>query len=416
MSSQHPQFDEIRCPSCGEKIPVTEVIYHQVAEQARNELETKSAQQQAQLAEKARMLQVREAEIDQLVDERIRAGQIQQEQEALTKARQILSIEIEDLRAQSREKSELLATSQQAELELRKRAREFEERERALSIEVQRKLDDGRALIEEQVAARMLEQYHLRDAEKDKKLRDAAIANDVLRRKLEQGSQQTQGEVLEIELEGLIRNSFPLDQVEPVPKGVTGADVVQRVVNRSGHTCGTILWELKRTKSWSEAWIQKLKDDQRAMKADLAMLVSEALPKDCNHFTQINGVWVASPQCAISLAMALRMQLVEVAVTKLAAVGKNEKMEFIYQYLSGPEFKQRIESIMEAFNDMQSDLQEERRITERRWAKREKQLQRVIFGTAGMYGDFQGLIGSSLQTIAALTDSHEPRSSESNDN
>ena len=412
MSSQQPPFDEIKCPKCGEKIPVTEVIYHQIAEQARTEFETEAAQQQALLSEKARMLQLREVELDNLVEERVRANQSRIEQEAVNKARETLATEIEDLRAQSREKAELLAASQRVELELRKKGREFEERERALSVEVQRKLDEGRALIEEQVASRLQEQYHLRDAEKDKKLRDAVVANDLLRRKLEQGSQQTQGEVLEIELEGLIRNAFPLDRVDPVPKGVTGADVVQRVVNRNGHECGTILWELKRTKAWSEAWVQKLKDDQRSMKADLAMLVSEALPKDCNHFAQVNGVWVASPQCAISLAAALRTQLVEVAVAKLAAVGKNEKMEFIYQYLSGPEFKQRIESIMDAFNDMQTDLQEERRITERRWAKREKQLQRVIFGTAGMYGDFQGLIGSSLQSIPALTDSSEIRSAD----
>ncbi|MDE5457248.1 DUF2130 domain-containing protein [Bradyrhizobium sp. CSA112] len=410
MNSHQSSFDEIGCPNCGEKIPVTEVIYHQIAERTREELKCESAEQQAVLSEKIRNLQLREAELDRLVEERVNAGQARVEQEALNKARQLLAIEIEDLRAQSNEKAELLAASQRAELELRKKAREFEERERALSVEVQRKLDEGRALIEEQIASRLQEQYHLRDAEKDKKLRDAGIANDLLRRKLEQGSQQTQGEVLELELEGLIRSAFPLDQIEPVPKGVTGADVLQRVINRSGHLCGMILWELKRTKAWSEGWIQKLKDDQRSIKADLAMLVTEALPKDCNNFTQINGVWVTSSQCAINLAIALRGQLIEVAVTKLAAVGKNEKMEFIYQYLSGPEFKQRIESIMEAFNDMQSDLQEERRITERRWAKREKQLQRVIFGTAGMYGDFQGLIGSSLQSIAALTDSTENRS------
>jgi hypothetical protein len=210
--------------------------------------------------------------------------------------------------------------------------------------------------------------------------------------------------VLELELESLIRAAFPLDQVEPVPKGVTGADVIQRVINRSGHCCGTIVWELKRTKAWSDGWIQKLKDDQRAIRADVAIIVSEVLPKDCSNFTQINGIWVTSPACSINLALALRMNLVDVAVTKLAAVGKNEKMEFIYQYISGPEFRQRVESIVEAFNEMQSDLQEERRIAERRWAKREKQLRRVIYGTSGMYGDFQGLIGSSLQAIAALSD------------
>ena len=227
--------------------------------------------------------------------------------------------------------------------------------------------------------------------------------NDELRRKLQQGSQQTQGEVLELELEELIRSAFPADQIEPVAKGRNGADVIHKVFTKSGHFCGTIVWELKRTKSWSDGWIAKLKDDQRLTKAEIAILVSEALPKDCQHFAQISGVWVASPQCAISLAVALRKQLTEIAMTKLAAVGKNEKMEVLYQYLSGIEFKQRVEAIVEAFIEMQEDLQEERRVVEKRWAKREKQIQRVVLNTSGMHGDLQGLIGSSLQEIPALT-------------
>jgi hypothetical protein len=404
MSGNQASTDEIKCPNCGLKIPVSEVIYHQIAEKARSELAAETSKEQAALRARAGDLQRREAEIDELVDKRVKEKQEQFQQLSVQRLRQEIAVEMQDLQAQVREKEELLLSSQRAELDLRKKAREFEEREKASGVEIQRRVDEATAQIEEQVAARLQEQFHLREAEKDKKLRDAVIVNEQLRRKLEQGSQQTQGEVLELELESLIRSAFPIDQVDPVPKGVTGADVVQRVVNRSGHCCGTILWELKRTKAWSDGWIQKLKDDQRSIKADVAIIVSEALPKDCTNFTQISGVWVTSLACSINLALALRMHLVEIAVTKLAAVGKNEKMEFIYQYISGPEFRQRVESIIEAFNEMQSDLQEERRAAERRWAKREKQLQRVIFGTSGMYGDFQGLIGSSLQTIAALSD------------
>jgi hypothetical protein len=157
------------------------------------------------------------------------------------------------------------------------------------------------------------------------------------------------------------------------------------------------------TKAWHDGWLQKLKDDQRAVKADLAILVTNVLPKDCNHFSHLGGIWVASLPCAIALATALRLHLIEVAHTKLSAVGKNEKMEVLFRYLAGAEFRQRIEAIAEAFIDMQQDLQEERRVAERRWSKREKQLHRVITSTAGMYGDLQELLGSSLQTIPALT-------------
>ena len=323
--------------------------------------------------------------------------------ETTKEVRDVLSVEISDLKEQAAEKDRRLVEAEKAELLLRKEKRELEEKGKRLELEVARRIDAERTKIQEDTAKQLQEEFRLKDAEKDKKLQDAMKVNDELRRKLQQGSQQTQGEVLELELEELIRTTFPMDQIEPVPKGVNGADVIQRVMSKSGHLCGTIIWESKRTKTWSDAWLSKLKDDQRYVKAEIAVLVSEALPKDCRDFGQYEGIWLSNPQCAISLAVALRTQLVEVAMTRLAAVGKNEKMEILYQYLSGSEFKQRVEAIVEAFVDMQKDLQDERRVMERRWAKREKQIQKVISNTSGMYGDFQGLIGSSLQTIPLLT-------------
>lgn len=288
-------------------------------------------------------------------------------------------------------------------MELRKQKRELEERSKTLELEVARKIDAERATIQEETAKLLQEEHRLKDAEKDKKLQDAVRMNEDLRRKLQQGSQQTQGEVLELELEELIAKSFPTDLVEPVPKGINGADVIQKVMSKSGHICGAIVWESKRTKAWSDGWIQKLKDDQRAVKADIAVLVSEVLPKDCKNFGNYEGVWISTPQFAISLAVALRAQLIEVAMVKLAAVGKNEKMEILYQYISGSGFRQRVEAIVEAFVAMQEDVQEERRTAERRWARREKLIQKVISNTSGMYGDFEGLVGSSLQSIPSLT-------------
>ena len=209
--------------------------------------------------------------------------------------------------------------------------------------------------------------------------------------------------MLELQIEELIRTNFPADSIEPVPKGVNGADVVHRVYNRRGDASGVIVWELKNNKAWSDGWVQKLKDDLRLVKGDVAILVTEVLPKGVENFSLYNGIWVTNPQCALGLAIALRGQLIEVAMTKLSTVGKNEKMEVLYQYLSGSEFRQRVEAIVESFVDMQKDLQTERRATEQRWAKREKQIQRVIGNTAGMYGDLQGLIGTSLQAIPALS-------------
>jgi len=266
--------------------------------------------------------------------------------------------------------------------------------------------------VQEETAKIFGEEHRLKDAEKDKKLQDAIIANEELRRKLQQGSQQTQGEVLELHIEELLEMNFSPDTIEPVPKGVRGADVIQRVYNRRGDACGVIVWESKHTKTWSQSWIQKLKDNLRLAKGDVGVLVTDVLPKGVQNFATIDGVWVTTPLCALGLAMALRGQLIEVATTKLSAVGKNEKMEMLYRYLSGPEFKQRVEAIVESFVDMQKDLQTERRTAESRWSKREKQIQRVITNTAGMYGDFGGLIGTSLQSIPALTPGEEDSETE----
>lgn len=139
---------------------------------------------------------------------------------------------------------------------------------------------------------------------------------------------------MELQLQQLLSNAFPEDLIEPVPKGVSGADLIQRISSRTGNPCGTIMWETKRTKSWSDSWLQKLKDDQRVLKAEIAILVSDALPRDCDNFKHISGVWITNSRCALSLAFALRLQLIEVEMTKLAAVGKNEKMEILYRYTS----------------------------------------------------------------------------------
>jgi len=396
-------LDKLKCPNCGEMIPVSEAISHQIVERTREQLKKEGLAQQQAINAKERELLDREEALDRTVQDRVKAQQAEIELQARATAKAAISVELDDLRRQAAEKDHQLAKAQQAELEVRARTRALEEKERTVELEIARRLDQESSKVRDETARRLSEEYRLKDAEKDKKLQDAIKANEELRRRLQQGSQQTQGEVLELELETLIKNTFPLDHVEPVPKGAIGADLIQRVIDKAGHPCGSIVWEAKRTKAWNDGWIQKLKDDQRLVKAELAILLTEVLPKDCGYFGQVSGVWVTNPQCAMSLAIALRSQLIEIERTKLAAVGKNEKMEVLYRYLSGSEFKQRVEAVVEAFIEMQEDLQEERRIFERRWSKREKQIQRVISNTSGMYGDFQGLIGASLQSIPALS-------------
>jgi hypothetical protein len=199
-----------------------------------------------------------------------------------------------------------------------------------------------------------------------------------------------------------LRTRFPLDQIEPVPKGEFGGDLLQRVVGSQGQPCGTILWEAKRTKNWSDGWLAKLREDQRAAKAEVALLVSHALPKEVTSFDLREGVWVTDVQCAIPVAISLRQSLIDLAAVRQANSGQHGKMEIMYQYLTGPAFQHRVQAIVEKFVDMQSDLEKERRAMTRLWAKRETQIRGVLESTAGMVGDLQGIAGKSLREIEGL--------------
>ncbi len=223
-----------------------------------------------------------------------------------------------------------------------------------------------------------------------------------LQRKASQGSQQLQGEALELELESLLRGRFPRDLIEPVPKGEFGGDVLHRVLGAAGQSCGAILWESKRTKNWSDGWLAKLRDDQRSAKAEIALIVSAALPKGVETFDLVDNVWVSEPRFAIPLAIALRESLINLAGSRQAAAGQHTKMELVYQYLTSSRFRHRIDAIVEKFTDMQADLDRERKTMMRMWAKREEQLKGVLDSTAGLYGDLQGIAGRAMQEIESL--------------
>ena len=365
--------ETIKCPDCGSVIELSEAISHDIEVRLKQQYENEIGKTKKAIEEKAKK-EVQES----------------------------LNIKISDLSEQLEEKSKNLKEAQRQELELRKRQREFEEKEEKLELELSRKIDAERQKIIQKTSKEFEETHRLKDAEKDKQLDDMKKQIDELKRKAEQGSQQMQGEVLELELEESLKEEFPFDNIEPVAKGIKGGDIIQTVKTQSGRICGKILWETKRTKNWSDSWIQKLKDDQRDAKADLAILASETLPKGFHHFRLISGVWVTDILSAVSLALALRVVLIQVARERETQVGKKEKMEIAYNYLTGQEFRNRVEAIVESFTAMKADLEAERRAMLKIWAKREKQIERVISNAAGMHGDLQEIAGTSLPTIKML--------------
>jgi hypothetical protein len=373
-------------------------------------LNKKKADQDAAISEREKEIVAREKEVhdkEQGIEERVQKsiGQgIEKEKTALAKtareeAEASLAVEMQDLRDEVKSKKEKLEEAQKNEMELRKKERALEDRAKEMDLEVDRKMDAERKRVEEETSRRMSEDHRMKDAEKDKKMSDMMRQIEDLKRKAEQGSQQTQGEVQELKLEKELAVLFPGDNVQPVPKGMNGADVIQEVISNKGVLCGTIIWESKRTKNWSDGWISKLKDDQRAAQADVAVIITQSLPKDIQHFGPVDGVWVTTYACFYGLAYLIRQKLSEIALTKMMVAGKNEKADIIFSYLTGVGFRQRVEAIVEVFSDMKKELDKEKIVTQRVWAKKEKQLQTVLYNTAGLYGDLQGFIDRCINSF-----------------
>jgi hypothetical protein len=393
----------IVCPYCNKEIPLNEAISHQMKEEFRRELDADVHKMQQELAEKEEALSQKAKALEEEYTQKLKTETERVEEKAKRKAEQDIAIEMKDLIEQVKEKDQKLTEAQNKELELRRQSRELEEKQRTFDLELEKKLNEERGRIREEAVKTTSEEHQLVDREKDKKIEDMRKQIDELKRRAEQGSQQTQGEVLELELEDILKTHFPLDSIEPVGKGKKGGDILQRVYSQSGQNCGTIIWESKRTKAWTDGWIEKLKDDQREAKAEIAVLVTTVLPKDIGDFGSMDGVWVTRYHLTVCLADVLRINLIQVNNVRLAAVGKHDKMEELYSYLSGPEFSQKIEGMVGAFVTMKSDLEHEKRVMNKVWSKREKQIERVITNVSGMYGDMQGIIGASIPDIKSLS-------------
>jgi hypothetical protein len=406
----------IHCPACHTEIKLTESLAAPLIAQTRRQFEQALAAKDEEVAKREAALRTREGElaaakasIDEQVAARVKAERTAIAAEEAKKARLLAASDLEQktqelsaLQEVLKQRDARLAEAQKAQAELIRKQRELDDARREMDLTIETKVQESLAAVRDKAKQEVEEALKLRVLEKEEQISSMQRQIEELKRKAEQGSQQLQGEVQELELESLLRAKFPLDLIEPVPKGEFGGDVLQRVLGGSGQPCGTILWESKRTKNWSDGWLAKLRDDQRSANAELALLVSNALPKGVTAFDHVDGVWVAEHRCAIPVAIALRQSLIEIAKVRQAGNGQQTKMELIYEYLTGPRFRHRIEAIVEKFSDMQSDLERERKATVRLWAKREAQIRGVIEATVGMYGDLQGIAGKALQEIEAL--------------
>jgi hypothetical protein len=407
---------QIVCPNCRTEIKLTEQLAAPLIEETRRSFEKQLAVKEADFGRRESVLKRAQDDIVQAragIDEQV-AAKLKAERGAIAqaeavKARVALADEIGNRERQLAELQEVLigkdaklAEAQKAQADTLRKQRELDEAKREFELTVETKVQESLVAVRDKAKLEAEDLLKAKVAEKEAQISGMQHQIEELRRRAEQGSQQLQGETSEIELESQLRARFSRDLIEPVPKGEFGGDVLQRVVGPGGQTCGTILWESKRTKNWSDGWLVKLRDDQRTAKADIAMIVSTALPKGVEGFDLIEGVWVAEPRFAVPLAIALRQSLLDVAGSRLAQEGQQSKMELVYGYLTGPRFRHRIDAIVERFTEMQSDLDRERKTMMRLWAKREEQLRGVLDSTAGLYGDLQGIAGRAMADIDSL--------------
>ncbi|MCE9519761.1 MAG: DUF2130 domain-containing protein [Verrucomicrobia bacterium] len=401
--------DTIICPHCQKEIQISEAMTHSLREgfqkefaEKRNALEQELAKQRGEMEKQRTVIEIARRDLESQVQQRLGAEREKLKSAMKQEAAETVGVEMRDLRVQLEEKKRSLDEAQKQELALLKQKRDLEERAKAQELEIERKLAEERSKIQETARRQAHEEEQLRFAEKEKQIDGLRAQIEVLKQKAEQGSQQLQGEVQELQLEESLKQVFPFDEIAPVSTGARGADMLQKVRGMNGQVCGTIIWESKRTRTWSKGWLDKLKEDQRAQGAELAILVSQALPDDVTTFCQIDGVWVCSYALAIPLAAALRQQLSAVAATRRAESGKGEKMEALYQYVSSTAFQQQVESISKAFLEMQKDLSGERAAMERLWNKREKQIQRILQGNAALYGSIEGIVGHLTLPVRTL--------------
>lgn len=370
----------LTCPCCGAAIPLTQSLAAPLLAAERKEIAVREAA----------VAQAR-AGLDGEIAARLEVERSRLAAEAAAGA----AAEVEAM-------GRKLAEAQIAQAEALRQVRELEEGRRELDLTVEKRVSEGLAAVRTSARAQAEEAMRLKVSEKEQQIAGMQRTIDELKRRAEQGSQQLQGEVLELDLEAALAARFPADAIEPVAKGVNGADLVQRVAGPGGGRAGVILWETKRARAWQDGWLAKLRTDQRGLAAEAAVLISEVLPKGMEGFGLVDGIWVAPPALALPLAGALRCALRDLAGERARQEGLGTRTELVYDYLRSPRFRHRVEAIAERFSDMAADLDREKKTMQRLWAKREMQISGVLDATYGLYGDLQGIMGKALPAIEGL--------------
>lgn len=412
--------NRIKCPNCAHRFPVEDAFFSQAEERIKQEYEKKAAFQATQVnqqkealeTERKKVEQIKQQQFDiirkkleeekQLVRKKFEEEKVKINQQAQTQAKEKFEAQLKSLETENERRKAENKELREKEVSLLQKEKDLMEARERMELDMEKKMLEKRESLLLEARKKEEEKSELRFKEYEKQLEDQKKLIEEMKRKAEQGSMQMQGEVQELALEDMLRHQFPFDRVSDVAKGIKGADVIHEVVNPLQQDCGKIVYESKRTKSFNEGWIEKLKADQRAEQAEIAVIVTESMPKEMERFGQKDGVWICSFSEIKSLAFVLREMLLKTKAVQAIQENKGDKMEMLYHYLTGSEFRQQVEAIVEGFTTMKSELDREKRALQRIWKEREKQIEKVIGNTVDMYGAVKGIAGNAIGNINAL--------------
>ena len=376
---------EIKCPNCGTEFKLNESLKNEVEKELRGKMMDWQKKKEDEY----------EKQKTALINDTLR------------KATDDTVVKIKALEEESRIKTQQLQTLQKKELDLLRDKNALEEKQKNLEVEIEKRFLEKRKEIEESAIKKEQEIFDLKTKEYKLQMEQQQKLIEELKRKSEQGSMQLQGESQELLLEEILQSYFPFDIIEEVEKGVEGADCIQVIRNNSDTICGKIIYESKRTKAWSNGWIDKLKADMRNSGSDVAILVTQVFPKDMEKFGEKDGVWICTFNEVSSVAQLLRNGIIKIYEAQKSQENKGDKMQLLYNYLTGIEFRGQMESIVEGFMAMKQSIMKERIQMEKLWKEREKQLEKVLLSTSGLYGSVKGIAGAGVSNIPLLDGSDE---------
>lgn len=399
----------VKCPNCKTEFQLGDAISSEIEAKIKARYVERFNKDQKELADKEKQYELQleqfkkqQEDQERIIAEKVKLQKAVLEQEAIKKAAEEVDARFKIMEKEIQEKTAKIKEAQINELEFLQRQKAFNEREESFAIELEKKILEREKLIEERLKAKEAEKTDFKVKELEKKLADQIALIETMQRKAEQGSMQMQGEVHELALEELLKSTFPFDSIDEVGKGVKGADAIHTVRNPLGQVCGKIIYESKNTKAFGGDWIDKLKHDMRSSQADIAVIVTETMPKEMTRFGMKDGVWVCDFTEIKSLAFVLRDSLIKIHAAQSSQENKGDKMSMLYSYLTGTEFRQQIEAIVEGFTELQYGIQREKNAMQKIWKEREKQLEKVLLNTTNFYGSVKGIAGNAIGDIKLL--------------